>query len=316
MGDMAKVELQDGAYQIYRKDAQDTYVAHWAGVRDREREEFNVWFRRSEGRLVVGIVAEVERFHHDWDRWMEELKNSPTMGMELKEEEGRLVFEKFTVDCQKEGQVVTGEIVRNYERGVADVRIEAKAPSGGKVTLWYAGEQENGFLFWGIFAGMPLPGGRGETHLPTVAIRPRLMPGKMIYWAPSVEGEVLFTDGWEKDMLNLGSGFNGETNSTDIFNHRNGAREEVKIKRVIRAGEMRMEMERKVWDLRMELRGEPFFAPTSLKTGFPLVFPKNLVEVEEGKVGEELAGEMIFKMQGLRAILEGVFPEQEMLAKT
>ncbi len=312
------MELQDGTYQVYRKIENDSYWAMgpsfgvmWAGIHDRERKEFNVWFHRSDGNLVVTMAEEMGRFRFDRDKWMEELINFPTMHMDLREEKGQLVFEKFTVDCRKKGEVVTGEIVRYRERGVADVRVEAEAPSGGKVTIWHEGEEEAGFSFWGIFAGMPLPEWGG--HLPTVAIRPRLMPRKLIYWAPSVEDNVLFTDGWETDMMPVDLGFSGEINSTDTFKHRGGFEEVVKVKRVTKGGEMKMDIERQLYGLPDELSCESFFAPTHLTTTFPLVFPKGLTEVVETEVGEELAGELVSKMVGLRALLEGIFPEEKVV---
>ncbi len=307
------MELQDGTYQVYRKDKKDSYGAVWMGVMDRERKEFNIWIHRSEGKLVVTMAEEMGRFRFDRNKWMEELVNSPSMHLELKEEEGQLVFEKFMVDCRKEGKVVTGEIVRYRERGAADVRLEAKAPNGGKVTIWHEGEEEGGFSFWGIFAGMPLPEGGGFAgHLPTVAIRPRLMPGRLIYWAPSVEGDVLFTDGWETDMIQVDLGFSGETNSTDTFKHRDGFEEVVKVKRVTRDGKMKLNVERQLYGLPKELSCESFFAPTHLAVELPSVFPRSLVEVVGTEVGEELAGELISKMVGLRALLDGIFPEEKM----
>jgi len=293
------VELQDGTYQVYRKDKKDSYGAVWMGVMDRERKEFNIWIHRSEGKLVVTMAEE----------WREELINSPTMRMELKEEGGRLVFEKFTLECGGDGQAVTGEIARYRERGVADVRTEAKSPRGGEVTIWHEGEEEAGFPFWGIFAGMPLP--EWGRHLPTVAIRPRMSPNRMVYWAPSVEGDVLFTDGWETDMMPVDLGFSGETNSIDTFKHRDGFEEVVKVKRVTRGEEMKMDIERQLYGLPDELSCESFFAPTHLAVEFPLVFPKSLMEVEGTKVSEELAGELISKMVGLRTLLEGIFPEEK-----
>lgn len=309
---MGKVELRDGAYQVRRMDDQDNYAAYWAGVVDREREKFYISFHRNEGRLMVTMGMEMDRFHHDWSRWLEEVKKSPTMRLEMKEEEGQLVFERFAVDCQEEGKVVTGEMVRNYESGVADIRMEAKGPSGGKVTLWYEGEEEKGFAFWGIFAGMPLPEPRGMTQLPTVAIRPRIMPGKMVYWAPSVEGDVLFTDAWEREVASFKPQFFGIglTHIYYIVRHRERAQEGITVRREGKEGVVRLETDRKVWGLPKELRDRPFFANTSMKTQFPLVFPRGLVEVEGDRVGEELAGELISKMLGLRAILEGVFVQK------
>lgn len=287
---MVKIEQRDGAYKVCGEN----------------EKEFNVWFSQDGGGLIVTMAEEIQGFDDDRLRWMEELRNSPTMWMKLSEVEGKLVFEKFTVDCRKEGQVVTGLIEINRESGVRDVRIEAKSPRGGKVTIWHMGEVEAGFSFWGIFAGMPLPGWNG--HLPTVAIRPGMSPKKMVYWAPSVEGDVLFTDGWETDMIPVDLGFSGETNSTDIFKHRDGFKETVKVKRISRAGKMRMEIMRRVFGLPEELSCKAFFAPTHLTVEFPLVFPKSLVEVTGTKVGEELAGELISKMTGLQALLEGMFP--------
>lgn len=285
---MAKAELRNGVYR---------------------GEKFDIWFSSGERELVVTMAEGVRRFHGDWDKWRDESINSPTMRMELKEEGGQLVFEKFTVDCRKEGQVVTGLIERNRERGVRDVRTEAVSPRGGKVTIWHEGEGEAGFSFWGIFAGMPLPDGGGfASHLPTVAIRPQISPKKMVYWAPSVEGNVLFTDGWETDMIPVDLGFSGETNSTDTFKHRDGFEEVVKVKRVTRGGVMKMDVERQVYDLPEELSCKAFFAPTHLKVEFPLVFPKNLMEIEGTEVDEELAGGLISKMTGLRALLDGIFP--------
>src|SRR3989344_5435262 len=250
-GDMAKVELQK------EKDS---------------REKFDIWFRRSEGKLIVTMAEKMQKYHNDWDRWMEEQRNSPTMRLELKEEGGQLVFEEFAIECREDGQAVTGLIKRYRERGVRDVRTEARSPSGGKVTIWYEGEEKQVFSFWGIFASMPLSGWRGfDSYLPTVAIRPRIMPGKLIYWAPSVEDGVLFTDGWE----------------------------------------MKMNIERQLYGLPDELSRESFFAPTHLTTAFPLVFPRELMEVEGIEVGEELAGELISKMEGLRALLDGTFPEEK-----
>lgn len=282
---------------------------------DRERKEFNICIHRSEGKLVVTMAEEMGRFRFDRNKWMGELINSPTMRLELKEESEQLIFEKFTVDCRKEGQVVTGLIERNRERGVWDVRTEAGSPRGGKVTIWHEGEVEKGYSFWGIFAGMPLPGWNGpDSHLPTVAFRPEMSPKKMIYWAPSVEGGVLFTDGWETGMIPFDLEFSGETNSTDTFKHRDGFEEVVKVKRISGAGKMRMDMERQVYGLPEELSCKAFFAPTLLTVEFPLIFPKSLVEVEGTEVGEELAGELISKMVGLRALLDGIFPEENLAA--
>ena len=290
-GDMAKVELQK------EKDS---------------REKFDIWFRRSEGKLIVTMAEKMQKYHNDWDRWMEEQRNSPTMRLELKEEGGQLVFEEFAIECREDGQAVTGLIKRYRERGVRDVRTEARSPSGGKVTIWYEGEEKQGFSFWGIFASMPLSGWRGfDSYLPTVAIRPRIMPGKLIYWAPSVEDGVLFTDGWETEMIPVDLSFSGETNSPDTFKHRNGFEEVMKVKRVTRGGEMKMNIERQLYGLPDELSRESFFAPAHLTTAFPLVFPRNLVEVMGTGVGEELAGELISKMVGLRALLEGIFPEDK-----
>lgn len=291
---MAKIEQRrDGGYKVCGEN----------------EKEFDVWFSNwSEGKLIVTMAEDMRRFYDDWDKCSEELRNSPTMRMKLSEVEGKLVFEKFTVDCREEGQVVTGLIERKREGGVRDVRIEAKSPSGGKVTIWHMGEEEAGFPFWGIFAGMPLPGWNGyDSHLPTVAVRPQMSPKKMVYWAPSVEGNVLFTDGWETDMIPVDLGFSGETNSTDTFKHRAGFEEVVKVKRVSRAGKMVMDIERQVYGLPEELSCKAFFAPTLLTVEFPLIFPKSLVEVEGTKVGEELAGELISKMTGLRALLDGIF---------
>lgn len=293
---MAKIEQRrDGEYKVCGEN----------------EKEFNVWFSNwSGGKLIVTMAEEIQGFDDDRHRWMEELRNSPTMRMELSEVEGKLVFEKFTVDCREEGRVVTGEIVRYRETGVPNIRTEARSPHGGKVTIWHEGGKEAGFSFWGIFAGMPLPGWKGyDSYLPTAAIRPQMSPKKMVYWAPSVEGDVLFTDGWETDMIPVDLEFSGETNSTDIFMHRGGFKEIVKVKRISRAGKMRMEIMRRVFGLPEELSCKTFFAPTHLTTEFPLVFPKSLVEVTGTKVGEELAGELISKMTGLRALLEGIFPD-------
>lgn len=293
---MAKIEQRDGAYEVCGENG----------------KEFDVWFSQDGGGLIVTMAEEIRGLHYDRRRWKDVLRNSPTMHMELKEEGGQLIFEKFTVDCRKEGQVVTGLIERNRERGVWDVRTEAKVPSGGKVTIWHEGEVEAGFYFWGIFAGMPLPGWNGyDSHLPTVAIRPRINPERMIYWAPSVEGNVLFTDGWETDMIPFDLGFSGETNSTDTFRHRDGFEEVVKVKRISRGGVMKMDIERQVYGLPDELSCKTFFAPTLLTVEFPLVFPKGLVEVEGTEVGKELAGELISKMTGLRTLLDGIFPDEK-----
>ena len=292
---MARIEQRDGAYEVCAENG----------------KEFDIWFSQDGGRLIVAMAEEIRALHYDRRRWKDVLRNSPTMHMELKEEGEQLIFEKFTVDCRKEGQVVTGEIVRYREIGVPNIRTEAKAPSGGKVTIWHMGEVEAGFSFWGIFAGMPLPGWNGsDSHLPTVAIRPRLSPKRMIYWAPSVKGDVLFTDGWETDIIPVDLGFSGETNSTDIFKHRDGFEEVVKVKRISRGGVMKMDIERQVYGLPEELSCKSFFAPTHLGVEFPLIFPRSLVEVAETKVGEELAGELISKMVGLRAQLDGIFPEE------
>ena len=158
---------------------------------------------------------------------------------------------------------------------------------------------------------MPLPEWKGfDSYLPTVAIRPQLSPKRMIYWAPSVQDEVLFTDGGETDMIPVDLAFSGETNSTDTFKHRDGFEEVVKVKRISRGGVMKMDIERQVYGLPDELSCKTFFAPTLLTVEFPLVFPKGLVEVTGTKVGEELAGELISKMVGLRAQLDGIFPEE------
>ena len=117
------------------------------GIRSlcREWKEFDIWFSQDGGRLIVAMAEEIRALHYDRRRWKDVLRNSPTMHMELKEEGEQLIFEKFTVDCRKEGQVVTGEIVRYREIGVPNIRTKGKAPSGWKVTIWHMGDVEAGF---------------------------------------------------------------------------------------------------------------------------------------------------------------------------